>query len=304
MARPFVRLTPKSSADAIDGVGGGRRLAISPSGCAPCRRRAANAALEKLWQPLAAKSAVSVVAALPRAEDRPLSGDAAEIAEAVAGWCNPAGALGSIRIGNARCTMIRLGFAALALAGLCQRQRPAKYRAPTPISTRRKTARPSLRPRKATAIGPIWSATGIAAILSSSIPAISGNRCFTAFRPAATWPPPGKAFPPSIRPAPRSNGASTRTRAARSPLPPSTAGLSAPIRKTLTSKPRCWSWKKSRKFTSATAARWGLVLATGNPGANETARKIADEQARNFACGVDQRIVVGDAMPDFSRSEN
>ena len=48
----------------------------------------------------------------------------------------------------------------------------------------------------------------------------------------------------------------------------------------------------------------GLVLATGNPEANEAARKIADEQARNFACGVDQRIVIGDAMPDFSRSEN
>ena len=48
----------------------------------------------------------------------------------------------------------------------------------------------------------------------------------------------------------------------------------------------------------------GLVLATGNPGANETARKIADEQSRNFACGVDQRIVIGDAIPDFSRSEN
>jgi hypothetical protein len=48
----------------------------------------------------------------------------------------------------------------------------------------------------------------------------------------------------------------------------------------------------------------GLVLATGNPGANEAARRIADERVRNFTCGVDQRIVVGDAMPDFSRSEN
>lgn len=48
----------------------------------------------------------------------------------------------------------------------------------------------------------------------------------------------------------------------------------------------------------------GLVLATGNPGANEAARKIADERARDFACGVDQRVVVGDPMPDFSHSEN
>lgn len=48
----------------------------------------------------------------------------------------------------------------------------------------------------------------------------------------------------------------------------------------------------------------GLVLATGNPKANEEARRIADERARNFVCGVDQRVVVGDPMPDFSRSEN
>ncbi len=48
----------------------------------------------------------------------------------------------------------------------------------------------------------------------------------------------------------------------------------------------------------------GLVLATGNPGANEMARKIADEQARDFACGADERVIVGDPMPAFSRSEN
>jgi hypothetical protein len=48
----------------------------------------------------------------------------------------------------------------------------------------------------------------------------------------------------------------------------------------------------------------GLVLATGNPQANDAARRIADEQARNFACGEDQRVVVGDPMPDFSRNEN
>lgn len=48
----------------------------------------------------------------------------------------------------------------------------------------------------------------------------------------------------------------------------------------------------------------GLVLATGNPQANEAARRIADEQARNFTCGVDQRVVAGGSVPDFSRSEN
>ena len=50
----------------------------------------------------------------------------------------------------------------------------------------------------------------------------------------------------------------------------------------------------------------GLVAATGNPKANEMARKIADEQARDFACGADERVLVsGDApLPEFSRAEN
>ena len=48
----------------------------------------------------------------------------------------------------------------------------------------------------------------------------------------------------------------------------------------------------------------GLVLATGNPEANEAARKLADERARNFTCGADKPAIVGDPMPDFSRSEN
>jgi hypothetical protein len=50
----------------------------------------------------------------------------------------------------------------------------------------------------------------------------------------------------------------------------------------------------------------GLVVATGNPKANETARRIADEQARQFACGADERVLVsGDVpMPDFDRQEN
>jgi hypothetical protein len=48
----------------------------------------------------------------------------------------------------------------------------------------------------------------------------------------------------------------------------------------------------------------GVVLATGNPEANEAARELADERARNFTYGVDKRVTVGDPMPDFSRSEN
>src|SRR5262249_8039568 len=47
----------------------------------------------------------------------------------------------------------------------------------------------------------------------------------------------------------------------------------------------------------------GLVMATGNPKANETARKIADEQAPGFACGGDERVLVGDGIPVFDRSE-
>lgn len=50
----------------------------------------------------------------------------------------------------------------------------------------------------------------------------------------------------------------------------------------------------------------GLVVASGNPQANETARKIADEQSRDFACGADERVVVGGniPLPDFDRQEN
>ncbi|MBT1157870.1 hypothetical protein J1C56_19935 [Aminobacter anthyllidis] len=42
-----------------------------------------------------------------------------------------------------------------------------------------------------------------------------------------------------------------------------------------------------------------LVMATGEPKANELARKIADEQVRDFACGSDERVVVGEPMPVF-----
>ena len=50
----------------------------------------------------------------------------------------------------------------------------------------------------------------------------------------------------------------------------------------------------------------GLVVATDNPKANETARRIADESVRDFACGADERVLVsGDVpMPSFARQDN
>ena len=50
----------------------------------------------------------------------------------------------------------------------------------------------------------------------------------------------------------------------------------------------------------------GLVVATGNPGANDAARRIADEQAQNFICGADERVIIADGvpLPDFYRQEN
>lgn len=47
----------------------------------------------------------------------------------------------------------------------------------------------------------------------------------------------------------------------------------------------------------------GYVVATGNPKANETARRIADEQVRTFACGADEPVQVEGAVsvPSFSR---
>ena len=49
----------------------------------------------------------------------------------------------------------------------------------------------------------------------------------------------------------------------------------------------------------------GMVMATGNPKANETARLIADEQAAGFTCGADERVTVdGSApMPGFNRQD-
>ncbi|MCA9171622.1 MAG: hypothetical protein KDB23_28335 [Planctomycetales bacterium] len=47
----------------------------------------------------------------------------------------------------------------------------------------------------------------------------------------------------------------------------------------------------------------GYVVATGSPKANETARKIADEQVREFVCGADEPVLVsGDTpMPAIAR---
>ena len=47
----------------------------------------------------------------------------------------------------------------------------------------------------------------------------------------------------------------------------------------------------------------GLVLATGNPQANDQARKLADEKARTFACGKDRHTVIGN-VPPFGRVDN
>ncbi|MEO5756503.1 MAG: hypothetical protein ABIQ51_06570 [Mesorhizobium sp.] len=47
----------------------------------------------------------------------------------------------------------------------------------------------------------------------------------------------------------------------------------------------------------------GLVLATGNPSANDQARKLADEKARSFACGKDRHTVIGN-VPAFGRVDN
>jgi hypothetical protein len=44
----------------------------------------------------------------------------------------------------------------------------------------------------------------------------------------------------------------------------------------------------------------GLVTASGDSGANEAARKLADERARNFACGTDKPIEIGGRVPAFT----
>lgn len=51
--------------------------------------------------------------------------------------------------------------------------------------------------------------------------------------------------------------------------------------------------------------RESYVVATGNPNANETARRIADDNARNFRCGDRPTIDAGSVpVPTFSRVQN
>lgn len=47
----------------------------------------------------------------------------------------------------------------------------------------------------------------------------------------------------------------------------------------------------------------GLVLASGVADANAAAQKLADEKARGFTCGKDERVTVG-AVPAFGRVDN
>ena len=44
----------------------------------------------------------------------------------------------------------------------------------------------------------------------------------------------------------------------------------------------------------------GYVDVGANPDANELARKLADEHARDFRCGKDKRIVLGKTDPDLA----
>lgn len=49
----------------------------------------------------------------------------------------------------------------------------------------------------------------------------------------------------------------------------------------------------------------GYVVATGNPQANEKARRIADGKARGYSCGDQQTIDAGSVpIPAFTRAEN
>lgn len=47
----------------------------------------------------------------------------------------------------------------------------------------------------------------------------------------------------------------------------------------------------------------GLVAVPGNPGANEAARKLADDRARSFACGTDKPVEIG-TVPAFTLGRN
>jgi hypothetical protein len=61
--------------------------------------------------------------------------------------------------------------------------------------------------------------------------------------------------------------------------------------------------KKLTEMDARDGCTVGLVLATGNPGANDQARKLADDKARTFACGKDRHTVIGN-VPAFGRVDN
>ncbi|SFT40321.1 hypothetical protein [Mesorhizobium sp. YR577] len=59
------------------------------------------------------------------------------------------------------------------------------------------------------------------------------------------------------------------------------------------------------QLTDGKSCAVGLVVASGNPTANDMARRIADEQARDFVCGADERVQVSGEvpLPEFTRQE-
>src|SRR5262245_13396472 len=57
---------------------------------------------------------------------------------------------------------------------------------------------------------------------------------------------------------------------------------------------------KCTRLSPGGTCQVGYVDARANPDANELARKIADEHARDFHCGKDQPIVLGKTDPDLA----
>ncbi len=51
----------------------------------------------------------------------------------------------------------------------------------------------------------------------------------------------------------------------------------------------------------AVAGAVALSMGFQNPDADDLARQIADLHARNFRCGKDKPIVLGDTAPGFSK---
>ena len=200
--------------------------------------------------------------------------------------------------------MIRLGFAALALSVCAVRQRPAKYRAPIPIIDAEKDC--TTFASAAEGEGD-WANLVCSGYRGYPVIIYSGDlreSLFYGFPPGGDLAPAWESFS-----AFNSTGAKIEWRI------DTDKGRSIPfaaIHRWFVSadaenpdkQTEVLVVEKVGQIGERDGCAVGLVLATGNPGANEAARKIADERARNFTCGVDQRMVVGDAMPDFSRSEN